>query len=84
MLNQDQAEARDDWEFYQDCDGRWSWRNTTDAGASMSVDRFVSFVEVIASAVKHGFQPGISHIVGVRAERRQKPRSPMSTMRLVP
>ena len=84
MLIQSEAEARDDWDFYQDCAGRWTWRNTTDAGAHNSMDSFVSFLEVIASAIKSGFQPGISHISNVRAERRHKPRSPDNPTRLVP
>jgi len=65
----------DDWEFYQDSDGQWFWRNVTDTSERFSLVRFSSFVEVIAGAIQAGFVPGSSNIASVRADRRAKPRS---------
>ena len=64
-----------DWEFYQDIDGQWFWRNITDGGARVSVVRFRSFPDVIASAMYAGFNPGDSNII-VHADRRSTPRAP--------
>ncbi|MGZ5153788.1 MAG: hypothetical protein ACXWC5_27525, partial [Burkholderiales bacterium] len=74
-------EVLDDWEFFQESDGRWFWRNVTPNGANVSVQKFTSFVEVIASAVQQGFQPGVSRIATVRADRRFKPRSSSGSTR---
>jgi hypothetical protein len=75
MWSPNESEALDDWEFYKDHDGRWLWRNVTKEREVFGADRFVSFVEVIASAIQHGCEPGVSRIT-VRGDRRRKPRSP--------
>jgi hypothetical protein len=68
----------DDWEFYQGHDDRWFWRNIKHDGSTISRERFISFVEVVASAAKNGYDPGISRVASVTADRRLNPRAPPS------
>jgi hypothetical protein len=73
----------DDWEFYQDHDGRWFWRSIRGSQSSLSVNRFTSFVEAWSSAVQNGFNPGVSRIATVSTDRRFKPRSPPGPARAI-
>ncbi|MDB5927976.1 MAG: hypothetical protein JWN13_6912 [Betaproteobacteria bacterium] len=68
----------DDWEFYQGRDDRWFWRNVKREESTLSAERFTSFVEVVASARKNGYDPGISRVASVTADRRLNPRAPPS------
>ena len=64
----------DDWYFYQRIDGKWSWRNVRTGGISADFDGFVSFIEAISYALRHGFEPGISKIVSITTDRRSAAR----------
>ena len=62
----------DEWKFCEGTDGRWSWHNVKTDSAGQSADRFATFVDAMANAVQHGFQPGASKIAGIQASPRSK------------
>jgi hypothetical protein len=64
----------DDWKFYQHRDQKWSWRSLTASAAKESVGQFESFIQAMGDALRHGFEPGISKVTAIQAERRCKPR----------
>ena len=64
----------EEWEFYQNINGRWWWRNVTLNRTSESPDRFDSFIHVMGDAVRHGFEPGVSKVIAIQADRRLNPR----------
>jgi len=73
-----QPSAVDDWEFYTDPAGRWSWRHVGYEGRCNSHAVFRGIVEAIADAVRHGYEPGVSHIEMEQC-RRAQPRGREST-----
>ena len=64
----------DEWDFYQCADGKWSWRSVKSGGVTFSIDAFVSFVEAVSHAARHGFKPGVSKIASIIDDRRSAPR----------
>jgi hypothetical protein len=64
----------DEWKFYEDMNGKWSWQNTSPDSAGQSLERFATFVDAMANAVQHGLEPGESKISAVKATARAKAR----------
>jgi hypothetical protein len=61
------------WQFYQHTDRKWSWCNVS-LSTRKSVCRFESFIQAISDATRHGFEPGVSKITAIQADRRSTPR----------
>ena len=67
--------ATNEWEFYTDASGQWSWRHVGYERRRDSHVLFSGIVEAMADAVRHGYQPGISHIEMERCRRTEPRRS---------
>lgn len=54
-----------EWYFHRTEDGLWFWERVESDGAKVSARCYAGFVECLADAIRHGYEPSFSALPSV-------------------